>query len=989
MTRLLCRFATALIVAAVPFVPTLPAADAPRRTGWTTSRVIGTPEPPPPYKVERVFPRLMFKNPVVLTNAPGTRRLFLGEQEGRIVSFVPDQDPVDTDPFLDVRKDLKSWDTRGEVGRFEALYGLTFHPQFAANRFCYVCYVLTGKKGPLWNGTRVSRFKVLDTDPPRVDPASEQVLLTWLSGGHNGGCLAFGPDGYLYISTGDAANPNPPDVLDTGQDLSDLLSSILRIDVDRTEGGKPYAIPADNPFVQLPRARPENWAYGFRNPWKMSFDRKTGDLWVGDVGWELWEMIYRVRRGGNYGWSVMEGRQPVRPDSRQGPTPIEPPAIDFPHSEAASITGGIVYHGKRLPELAGAYICGDWVTGKLWASRFDKEKLVSHKEIAQAGLRIITFTEDNDGEMYLVHYDDKGTIHRLVVNQEPDRSASFPRRLSETGIFSSVKDQQPAPGVVPYAIQAAQWVDHAQSERFVALPGTDSTVRMYDQPVRIPGTFFDLKYLFPDNGLLVRTFSLEMERGNPASRRRVETQILHYDRDTWRGYSYRWKEDQTDAELVPSAGAEQSLTVVDPQAPGGKRQQTWRFSGRMECLQCHNPWAGHVLGFTPQQLVGTQLSTLRAQGIVTPWRKQGDRAASDFPKITPLVNPYEKQADLDQRARSYLHVNCSHCHQFGAGGTADIELRSHINLAGTKLLDVRPAQGTFEIAQARLVAPGDPFRSVLFYRIAKTGGGRMPHIGSECVDEPGVRLLHDWIRKLPAKNPVPANTEDSLLEQLHANGEAAALEAVKQLVTTTRGAFLLAHALGEQQVPEPLRGPTLQIALSRPEPQIRDLFERFIPAEQRVKRLGMVIKPEQILARTGNAERGRQVFQKTAGVACANCHRINGTGSTLGPDLSQIGKKLNAAQLLESILEPSKTIDPQYVPWLAETRDGKVHSGLLVRKTDTEIVLRDASDKEVRLPAGQVETLVQQRKSLMPELLLRDMTAEQVADLLAFLASLK
>src|SRR5262249_4763972 len=156
------------------------------------------------------------------------------------------------------------------------------------------------------------------------------------------------------------------------QDISDLLSSILRIDVNHEADGKPYAVPPDNPFLKTPGARPEVWAYGFRNPWRMSFDRDTGDLWVGDVGWELWEMVYHVQKGGNYGWSVMEGPQAVRPDSRRGPTPILPPALAFPHTEAASITGGYVYHGKRLPELQGVYVCGDWVTRKLWGARFER-----------------------------------------------------------------------------------------------------------------------------------------------------------------------------------------------------------------------------------------------------------------------------------------------------------------------------------------------------------------------------------------------------------------------------------------------------------------------------------------------------------------------------------------------------------------------------------------------------------------------------------------
>ena len=154
-----------------------------------------------------------------------------------------------------------------------------------------------------------------------------------------------------------------------------MLSSILRIDVNRSESGKSYRIPPDNPFVNTPGVRPEIWAFGFRNPWKMSFDRKSGDLWVGDVGWELWEMIYKVKRGGNYGWSVMEGPQPVNVEARRGPTSILPPLKAHPHSEAASITGGYVYHGRRLPGLTGAYLYGDWLTGIIWGLRVQGETI--------------------------------------------------------------------------------------------------------------------------------------------------------------------------------------------------------------------------------------------------------------------------------------------------------------------------------------------------------------------------------------------------------------------------------------------------------------------------------------------------------------------------------------------------------------------------------------------------------------------------------------
>src|SRR5205814_6222022 len=176
--------------------------------------------------------------------------------------------------------------------------GLACPPTSETNRECCISDTRRGQKGEttLADGTRLSRFKVKDSEPPRVDPTSEEILLTFLQGGHNGGDLHFGPDGMLYISTGDAADPNPPDPFNTGQDISDLLSSILRIDVDRKDQGKHYAVPKDNPFVGMKGARPEVWAYGFRNPWRMGFDRQTGELFVGDVGWELWEMVHRDRK---------------------------------------------------------------------------------------------------------------------------------------------------------------------------------------------------------------------------------------------------------------------------------------------------------------------------------------------------------------------------------------------------------------------------------------------------------------------------------------------------------------------------------------------------------------------------------------------------------------------------------------------------------------------------------------------------------------------
>jgi glucose/arabinose dehydrogenase len=335
-----------------------------KRVPWSSSKFRGSPDPPLLYRAERVFPQIHFKEPTVLTNAPGTDRLFVAEQSGKIFSISNDPKASAADLLLDAAALVDRVAQNDKHGlAFEAVYGLTFHPKFVENRFCYVCYVVRysdQKLGQYPGGTRVSRFNVSRTDPPRCEPDSEKLIINWLQGGHNGGCLKFGPEGYLYISSGDGGPAFPPDPLKTGQDVNNVLSAVMRIDVDHEAEGRPYAIPADNPFVSLPGARGEVWAYGFRNPWKMSFDRKTGELWLGDVGWELWEMVDRVRKADNFGWSLYEGPQPVHTERPRGPTPIVPPTVAIPHTDGASVTGGFVYRGKKFPNLVGTYVFGDW-----------------------------------------------------------------------------------------------------------------------------------------------------------------------------------------------------------------------------------------------------------------------------------------------------------------------------------------------------------------------------------------------------------------------------------------------------------------------------------------------------------------------------------------------------------------------------------------------------------------------------------------------------
>ncbi len=976
------------------------------RTPWTTSKFHGQPEPPPAFRAPRVYPKIQFTGPTVLTSAPGTKRWFVAEQLGKIFSFPIDGPTAEPDLFLDCALLAKQLSEREKQPvDFQALYGLTFDPHFEKNRFCYVCYVVHRRQSGRPRdpeGTRVVRLRVSDSNPPRCETASEKTIITWLDGGHNGGCLKFGPDGYLYISTGDGGEAFPPDGRNTGQDLSDLLSSILRIDVHPADAKQPYAIPKDNPFLSLDKARGENWAYGLRNPWKMSFDRLTGELWVGDVGWELWELVYRVRKGENYGWSLVEGRQPVHMERTPGPTPVVPPTVEIPHTDGASVTGGFVYRGKQFPELIGMYIFGDWETRRIWGVPVEADKVGERRELVEPTVRIVDFAEDEQGELYLLD-NDTGTIHILARNVVKPTHLQFPRQLSDTGIFESVAEHRLAAGVLPFSINAEQWSDYALAQRHLALPEKTS-IGLRSRAMPIPGKQGSRIMDFPAETVLTKTLSLDLVHGDPSSRRRMETQVLHFDGVDWRGYSYEWNDQQTDGALVAAEGKTRTWSVQDSQAPGGERIQNWLFASRMDCIRCHNPWSEHTLAFNIAQLnrdhdygsvTDNQIRTLKHIGILSDVPDAPDPknpAAKVVPPKPPdqlprLADLRDASADLESRSRAYLHVNCAHCHRFNGGGSAHIYLQHDLPLDKIKALDFRPTQGTFGIRDARILAPADPYRSVLLFRLAKSGPGHMPHLGSKLVDDQSVTLIHDWIASLTGK---PADPEPAALTQL-AKSDAASnsVATVAELLATPSQALRLAQALRQRRISESNRKLVIDAALQQTDLAIRDLFEPFVPEEQRTKRLGESIRPQEILAMLGDLARGRQLFHESTVTQCRNCHRSEEKGGELGPDLSGIGKKLDRAKLLDSILQPSASIDPKYAGWLVETKSGTVITGFMVEKNEAGIVIKDLQNKQHRIATDEIEGLFPQRKSLMPDLLLRDFTAEQVADLLAYLSSLK
>jgi putative heme-binding domain-containing protein len=302
-------------------------------------------------------------------------------------------------------------------------------------------------------------------------------------------------------------------------------------------------------------------------------------------------------------------------------------------------------------------------------------------------------------------------------------------------------------------------------------------------------------------------------------------------------------------------------------------------------------------------------------------------------------------------------------------------------------------QGSFGIVDARIIAPGDPEGSVLYYRMAKLGGGRMPRVGSAIVDESGVDLIHDWIASLPrpqgASRPAPAAADQAAMARLRDRARStpeSRAEAIRGLVDSTRGGLELMHLIGHGE--PALAGEVWSVLKESGKAEVKDLFERFVPESERARRLGDRIEPTAVLALRGDARRGSRLFSAST-TLCANCHRVGGQGVELGPDLDAIGSKYDRTALLRQVLEPSIVVDSKYVNYLLETKAGVAHSGMLAGKSDREVVLRDAKNQTIKVPAAEVESLVPQQKSLMPDALLRDLTAQEAADLLEYLGSLR
>lgn len=634
---------------------------------------------------------------------------FVSRLSGQIYAFSSDPDETGVELVLDL-SDIES--------EGDGFASFSLDPDFGTNGYLYAVYAIP----PTGTGRFASRLSRFTRQADGTfDRDSELVLLDIpQSRFHNGNHAIFGLDGYLYYGVGDGQQTET-----NGQNPHTLPGSILRLDVSGpdAERGTPYSIPPDNPFADGVDGAPEVYAYGFRNPWRFTVDPETGDIYVGDVGQDAVEEIDLLQAGGNYGWPLREGTICFLEDPCDDPSFIDP-IVEYRHSEGKSVTAGFRYRRDDIPGLEGRYLYADYQLGKIWSIEVGVEEPPTRLEM-EGQWFIVSMQQDREGYLYVLRFDmmgNEGGIYRLEAAPPPEPS-TFPRLLSETGCFDPEDPRQVAPGVVPFEPTARLWSDGADKGRWLALPD--------DRRVQV-GPDGDL--LFPVGTVLIKTFGFED--------RLHETRLFMRTEAGWAGYSYRWNETQTDAELLEG---ESSETL-----PNGTR---WIYPSRAQCMECHTEAAGFALGPEVGQLGGAvdygdgpedQLAWLLEHDYFVPDIEELDALTA---RQEALPDPFG-DAPLASRARAYLHANCSGCHRAGGPTRAQMDFRYSVPFAATNTCDAEPLGrlwGWDVWEEQRVLVPGIPDRSTMWMRMVTPGYFRMPPLATREIDDEGSALIGAWI----------------------------------------------------------------------------------------------------------------------------------------------------------------------------------------------------------------------------------------------------
>ena len=760
------------------------------------------------WSLESAFSQLDFADPddnafvfepIALTHEPRGDRLFASDKKGKIWAFANLPDIATKSLFLDISDRIKITPNAG-------LGELAFHPEFGRQgstnyRFVYTHYFWSPDPNELGNVNqvrdsadelpnpgywRLSRFTA-SKDGTTVDPESELILIQQFDAHHwhNGGSLFFGNDGFLYLSSGDIGGDQ--NFYDAAQTLErGLFGGVLRIDVDKDEtrshpprrqptnhdvhGLKPadwpdsysqeYFIPEDNPWLdENGTLLEEFWAIGIRSPHRMSYDRETEEIWVGDVGQSRVEEVSQVIRGGNSQWpyfdGLLGGYRP-KPDPLLGDDFV--PAHTYAHSaNGAAVIGGPVYRGHaHRASLEGKVLFADHQTGVVSSLSMSQQAGVQVEQLLQlsgSGFHtgISAFGTDRDGEVYVcrLNRDADGNATPGEILKFARASAAGtepPALLSQTGAFSNLQNLTPSPGLIPFAPAAPFWSDGAEKYRWIAIPNNGVADTDKERISFSP----DGNWEFPIGTVLVKHFDMPVDARNPQLTKRIETRFLVRGADgEFFGLAYRWREDQMEANLVQGR-----KTFAMPQIDdaGAESQLQWTIPSRAECMQCHTFTSGGPLGVRTHQLnsdfhypltdrTDNQLRVLAHLGVLSP--APDETELGNLPKA---VNPRDETAPLTDRARSYIDTNCASCHR-PQGVYANFDARLTTPLKEQHLINGLLVGG-YGIEGEGVIRPRESDRSIFLHRLASLGADRMPPIGKSTIDERGVRLINEWIESL-------------------------------------------------------------------------------------------------------------------------------------------------------------------------------------------------------------------------------------------------